>query len=255
MAAASVTVDRLDRVPGRAPPGLSPFDIPGRGATVPFIEHEAEYAATNGTLIGPDPLLRPRCRRRRPAAQAVTLDAVGEYVEFTLTAPANAMTFRYSIPDTANGTGPRRHASTCGSTAAVLKAVPVTSKYGWYYGGYPFNNNPGDTNPHHFYDEARTLFGSTYPAGTKIRLQVSSTAQSPSFTIDLADFEHVGAPIGKPANAIDVVADFGADPNGGAADNTAEVPGGGQRRPGAGPAGLHPAGHLHALGPRRSWTA
>ena len=35
------------------------------------------------------------------------------------------------------------------------------------------------------------MFGTTYPAGTKIRLQVSSTAQSPTFTIDLADFEQV----------------------------------------------------------------
>lgn len=66
------------------------------------------------------------------------------------------------------------------------------------------------------------MFGSTLPAGTKIRLQVSSTAQSPSFTIDLADFEQVAAPIGKPAGALDVVSDFGADPTG-AADSTAKI--------------------------------
>lgn len=30
--------------------------VPGRGATVPFKEQEAEYAATNGTLIGPNRL-------------------------------------------------------------------------------------------------------------------------------------------------------------------------------------------------------
>ncbi|MGK5444549.1 hypothetical protein ACSNN7_22375 [Micromonospora sp. URMC 105] len=33
--------------------GLSPFDIAGRGATVPFVEQEAEQAARNGTKIGP----------------------------------------------------------------------------------------------------------------------------------------------------------------------------------------------------------
>lgn len=99
--------------------------------------------------------------------------------------------------------------------------MPVTSRYGWYYGGYPFNNNPGDTNPHHFYDETRTMFGTTYPAGTKIRLQVSSTAQSPSFTIDLADFELVAPAITKPSGVIDVVTDFGADPSG-ATDSTAK---------------------------------
>ncbi|MCX4387405.1 discoidin domain-containing protein [Micromonospora peucetia] len=199
--------------------GLSPFDIPGRGATVPFVEHEAEEVAHTGTRIGPD-------RRygtlpsEASGREAVTLDAVGEYVEFTLTAPANAVTFRHSLPDNAAGTG-RDASIDLRANGTLVRAVPVTSRYGWYYGGYPFNNNPGDTNPHHFYDETRTMFGTTYPAGTKIRLQVSSTAQSPTFTIDLADFELVGAPIAKPAGVLDVVTDFGADPTG-ATDSTAK---------------------------------
>ncbi|GIF48094.1 ASPM-SPD-2-Hydin domain-containing protein [Asanoa ferruginea] len=199
--------------------GLSPFDIVGRGATVPFIEQEAEKVAHNGTKIGPT-----RFYGQLPAEasgrEAVTLDAVGEYVEFTLTAPANAVTFRYSIPDGPGGAG-RDATIDLRANGSLLKTVPVTSKYGWYYGGYPFNNNPGDTNPHHFYDEARAMFGSTQPIGTKIRLQVNSTAQSPTFTIDLADFENVPGAIGKPTNALDVVADFGADPTG-ATDSTAK---------------------------------
>ncbi len=199
--------------------GLSPFDIPNRGATVPFVEQEAEEAAHNGTKIGPD-------RRygtlpsEASGREAVTLDAVGEYVEFTLTAPANAVTFRYSLPDSPAGTG-RDAAIDLRANGALLKSVPVTSRYGWYYGGYPFNNNPGDTNPHHFYDETRAMFGSTQPAGTKIRFQVSSTAQSPSFTIDLADFELVAPAITKPSGVLDVVTDFGADPSG-ATDSTAK---------------------------------
>ncbi|MFD0816766.1 discoidin domain-containing protein, partial [Micromonospora zhanjiangensis] len=198
--------------------GLSPFDIAGRGAAVPFREQEAERAAHTGTTIGPD-------RRygtlpsEASGREAVTLDAVGEYVEFTLAAPANAITFRYSLPDNAAGTGRDATIDLC-ANGTLVKAVPVTSRYGWFYGGYPFNNNPGDTNPHHFYDEARTMFGATYPAGTRIRLQVSSTAQSPTFTIDLADFELVGSPIAKPSGALDVVTDFGADPTG-ATDSTA----------------------------------
>ncbi|MET8363564.1 discoidin domain-containing protein [Micromonospora sp. NPDC005194] len=219
---AATTVTAL-AVTGTATPasaaGLSPFDISGRGATVPFIEQEAEKAASNGTRIGPD-------RRygtlpsEASGREAVTLDSVGEYVEFTLTAPANAVTFRHSLPDSPAGTG-RDAALDLRANGTLLKSVPVTSRYGWYYGGYPFNNNPGDTNPHHFYDETRAMFGTTYPAGTKIRLQVSSTAQSPSFTIDLADFELVGAPISKPSGVLDVVTDFGADPSG-ATDSTAK---------------------------------
>ncbi|MFE2378227.1 discoidin domain-containing protein [Streptomyces sp. NPDC059398] len=201
-------------------PAPSPVGISGRGATVPFKEQEAEYAATNGTLIGPDRLYG-HLPSEASGRQAVTLDATGEYVEFTLTAPANAMSFRYSLPDTADGAG-RDASIDLKVNGSRLKSVPVTSKYSWYYGGYPFNNNPGDTNPHHFYDETRTMFGSTLPAGTKVRLQVASTAQSPTFTIDLADFEQVAAPIAKPAGALDVVSDFGADPTG-AADSTAKI--------------------------------
>ncbi|PRY23281.1 discoidin domain-containing protein [Pseudosporangium ferrugineum] len=200
--------------------GLSPFDIPGRGATVPFTEHEAENATTNGTRTGTSRLYG-RLSSEASGREAVTLDGVGEYVEFTLTKPANAVTFRYSIPDGNNGAG-RDASLDLRANGTVVKSVPVTSKYGWFYGGYPFNNNPGDSNPHHFYDEARTMFGTTYAAGTKIRLQVSSTAQSPSFTIDLADFENVPDPVGKPSGAIDAVADYGADPTG-ATDSTARL--------------------------------
>ncbi|MFC5925943.1 discoidin domain-containing protein [Micromonospora vulcania] len=220
LAAASVTAIA---VTGTATPasaaGLSPFDIAGRGATVPFLEQEAEKAAHNGTKIGPTRFYGT-LPSEASSREAVTLDAVGEYVEFTLTAPANAVTFRYSLPDSPSGTG-RDAAIDLRANGSLLKSVPVTSRYGWYYGGYPFNNNPGDTNPHHFYDETRATFGSTYPAGAKIRLQVASTAQSPSFTIDLADFELVGAAIAKPAGVLDVVTDFGADPSGGS-DSTAK---------------------------------
>ncbi|WP_449341723.1 discoidin domain-containing protein [Streptacidiphilus cavernicola] len=201
-------------------PALSPLAVSGRGATVPFIEQEAEYAATNGTVIGPDRLYG-HLASEASGRQAVTLSATGQYVEFTLTAPANSIDFRYSIPDSADGKG-RDASIDLLLNGSKLKSVPVTSKYSWYYGGYPFNNNPGDTNPHHFYDETRTMFGSTMPIGTKVRLQVSSVAQSPTFTIDLADFENVAPPIAKPAGAIDAVADYGVDPTG-ATDSTAAL--------------------------------
>jgi hypothetical protein len=194
--------------------GPSPFDFPGRGATVPFTEFEAEKSAHNGTSTGTDRTYGT-LSSEASGREAITLDAVGEYVEFTLTKPANSINFRYSIPDGRNASLDVRTGST------LIKTVPVTSKYAWYYGYYPFTNNPGDGRPHHFYDEARALFGTTYQAGTKIRIQVSSTAQSPSFAIDLADFENVPGPIGKPSGAIDVVADHGADPTG-ATDSTAK---------------------------------
>ncbi|MFE2736458.1 hypothetical protein [Streptomyces sp. NPDC059349] len=72
----------------------SPLDVKDRGAAVPFKEQEAENASTNGPSIGPDRIYGT-LPSEASGRQAVTLDAVGEYVEFTLTAPANAMSFRY----------------------------------------------------------------------------------------------------------------------------------------------------------------
>ena len=196
LAAGALTVAALSAAPSAAAaPQLSPIGIPGRGAAVPFVEQEAEDVATNGTVIGPNRLYGT-LPSEASGRKAVTLDAAGEYVEFTLAQPANAAVFRYSVPDNAAGTG---------ITAPVdlrvngtkLKDLSFTSRYGWYYGGYPFNNQPGGQNPHHFYDEVRTMFGSTLPAGTKVRIQVASTSISPTFTVDLADFELVGAPIAQ----------------------------------------------------------
>ncbi|GGO14659.1 mycodextranase [Microbispora rosea subsp. aerata] len=183
---------------------------------MPFTEIEAEAAATNGEKIGPDRVYT-RLPSEASGRRAVRLDAPGEYVEFTLPKPANAMTVRYSVPDNAAGTGITAPVE-LRVNGAKLKDLQFTSRYGWFYGGYPFSNTPGDK-PHHFYDETRTMFGSTLAAGTKIRIQVASTAVSPWFVVDLADFELVPDPIPRPAGSLSVV-DFGADRNG-TSDSTA----------------------------------
>ena len=189
----------------------SAVGIPGRGASVPFVEQEAEDVAHNGTVIGSDrrfTTLPSEASGRR----AVRLDAVGQFVEFTLTQPANAMVVRYSVPDNAAGTGITAPINVL-VNGSVNRSLPLTSIYGWYYGSYPFTNSPGAGNPHHFYDEIRTMFGSTLAAGTKVRIQVSSTSIAPWFIVDLADFELVGAPKARPANS-ESVTDHGADASG-----------------------------------------
>jgi hypothetical protein len=196
----ALTVASWTRSPstGAAVTALSPFAVPGRGAAVPFVEQEAESAATTGKILAADRhygTLAAEASGRR----AVTLTAVGQYVEFTLARPANAMSLRYSIPDSADGKG--REATLDVIAGGSTVAVPVTSRYGWFYGEYPFTDTPGSA-PHHFFDEARTLLGKTLPAGSQVRVQVPSPAASPSFTIDLADFEQVAAPLAKPAGAI-----------------------------------------------------
>ena len=167
---------------------------------------------------------------------AVTLEP-GQYVEFTLPSAANAITVRYSIPDSATGGG---ITSPLGVTVngGHRKTLTLTSQYAWLYNLYPFTNDPNADvlhpdwwitecscvpdattpapvvskpfRPNHFYDEQRLLLGQTYRAGDKVRLTVPTGAATT--TIDLMDSQLVGRP------KVDVIAAnvllFGADPFG-----------------------------------------
>jgi hypothetical protein len=171
-----------------------------RGATSPFVEYQAEAAATDGILLGPgrtSGTLAAEASGRR----AVRLQR-GQYVEFTLRAPANAVDVRYSIPDGATATldvvvdGTR------------ITGLVLTSAYSWFYGGYPFTNDSHAGGAHHFYDDTRALLGTTLAEGAKVRL----VANAPT-VVDLADFELVAPPLPQPAGSVSVV-EFGADPSG-----------------------------------------
>src|SRR5579859_5065781 len=192
----------------------------GPGAAVPYVEMEAENAATNGTVIGPsraNHVLVGEASGRR----AVTLSGQGQYVEFTLPQQANSIVVRYSIPDSSNGAGITAPLSLY-INGARQTDLTLTSSWAWRYGGYQFTNNPGDGNPFQMFDEVHT-FTSQMAAGSKVRLQMDAGDTAPSYTIDLADFEQVGAPIGQPSGYLNVTqSPYNADPSG-AADSTAGI--------------------------------
>ncbi len=175
------------------PPAKLAFAQQGRGATVPFVEYEAESADFTGKRIGPDRTAKTLAGEAS-GRMAVTLSK-GDSLTFTLVQPANAVTVRYSVPD---------------GTEGVLKVndaeLKLTAKYAWYYGGFPFSNDPSKGSPHHFYDHVRGLLGQTVAAGGKVTLSCECT-------IDLADFEMASAALGKPEGSTSIV-DFGADPTG-----------------------------------------
>ncbi len=190
----------------------SDLDRHAHGAHLPYVEMEAEDAATNGVVLGPDRTLSTLAAEAS-GRQAVRLIQPGQYVEFTLTQPANAVDIRYSVPDTQDGKGLDATLSLY-VDGVKRKSLPMTSRYGWFYGAYPFTNTPADGgHPFHFYDDVRVLLGEQLAAGARVRLQVDPGDTAPSYTIDLADFEDVPAPLPKPALSLSVT-DFGADPTG-----------------------------------------
>jgi hypothetical protein len=186
-----------------------PTSDEGRGANVPFTEYSAVGSDTNGAVIGPSYNLYTLAAEA-VGRTAVTLDGAGEYVDFTLSKAANAVDLRYSIPDSADGTGLTTplHVMVNGRETTDLT---LSSKYTWFYGAYPFTNNPADLGGHHMYDDVRTLFGRTLPAGTHVRFEIADP--SIPVTIDVADFQEVAPPAPQPPGSISVLS-YGADPTG-----------------------------------------
>jgi hypothetical protein len=187
----------------------------GSGANLPYAEVQAENSATNGTVIGPS-YTQGQLADEASGRKAVTLQGSGKYVTFTTPVATNSIDFRYSIPDSSDGSVYTAPLSLY-VNGTKQTDFTLTNAYSWYYGSYPFTNTPG-SNPHHFYDEVHRLFSTTYPAGTTFKLQVDSEDTASSYTIDLADFEQVAAPLSQPAGSVSVVSE-GADPTG-AADST-----------------------------------
>ncbi|MEU7175371.1 glycosyl hydrolase family 28-related protein [Micromonospora tulbaghiae] len=217
--------------------GLDPALVAGRGATVDYVEQEAEHGRTTGTVIGPDRsayTLAGEASGRR----AVRL-LPGQYVELTLPRPTNALTVRYSIPDAPGGggiTAPLR----VSVGHAPARAMTLTSQYAWLYNQYPFTNDPGADllhpdwwitecscvpaattpapviakpfRPHHFYDEQRMLLGRTHRAGEVVRLTAPRGTAAAWTVIDLVD-AHLVAPPRTVPRAVNALY-FGADPTG-----------------------------------------
>jgi hypothetical protein len=190
---------------------LEPGVTAGVGAPLDFAEYEAENGATNGRIVGPDrsfATLASEASGRR----AVLLGGQGDYVEFRLSAPANALTVRYAVAD-----GPEGKPVDAGlgvyAQSRRIAELAVTSRYCCYYGHYPFTKHVEEGGGHHFFDHARILLDRVLPAGTVVRLTRDARFKPAWIAIDLVDFEMVPAPRRQPSRSLSVV-DFGADPHG-----------------------------------------
>ncbi|MDU0292856.1 discoidin domain-containing protein [Saccharothrix longispora] len=165
----------------------------GRGANVPWQHVEAEDGVTAGgaTRIGPNRVIGDLAGEAS-GRRAVTLNATGQSVEFTTTAPTNTLVTRFSIPDSAGGGG-------IASTVNVYvngtfhKALDLHSRHIWLYGNEASpGNSPSAGGPRHIYDEASTMLDGTFPAGTRIKLQ-KDAANGTDHAIDFVNFENAVA--------------------------------------------------------------
>jgi hypothetical protein len=91
---------------------IAALDPSVTGAPLEYVEYEAENAATNGRIVGPDrnfTTLASEASGRR----AVLLGNQRDFVEFTLSAPANALIVRNAVPDGPQGKPVQRRRGYC----------------------------------------------------------------------------------------------------------------------------------------------
>lgn len=227
---------------------IDPSLVAGRGARLGIVEQESENATTNGTIL-PFDTSAYTLSSEASGRQAVQLTP-GQYVAFTLTQRANAMTIRYSIPDATTGGGidapltvsVDRHDRDLNSRENTHpQTITLTSKYSWLYNQYPFTNDPNagllhpdwwitecscvpasttpppvitkPFRPMHFYNEQRLHLHDTYQAGDVVRLTVPANSNAAWTVIDLVDFQEIDGPAPQPEHSVSVT-HFGADPSG-----------------------------------------
>jgi hypothetical protein len=180
------------------------------GASVAgMTEYEAEgpQATTNGTVIGPD-YTQGDLATEASGRQAVQLTAQGQYVQFTLTAAANAFDLHYAVPQGQSGT-----LSVYVNGTKLSSELSLTSAY-----SYITTSDITGSKTHKFYDDARMILPSTVAAGSTVKFEVDSGDNAKPYTLDVADFYDIPAPTAQPAGSISVVTE-GADPTG-ASDST-----------------------------------
>jgi len=171
----------------------------GRGANMPFtiIEAEASSNTTNATILAPN-FTPGDFAGEASGRSAVHLDAQGEYVEFTLTAPANAFVLRHAIADNTNGTisayvdGVYKGKFNVSSKFAYVYATPST------LGELGYNNTPSSGQTAYWlYEDAQLLLDEVYPAGSKIKIQKDS-GDVPWIYVDMIETENVAPPAQNP---------------------------------------------------------
>jgi hypothetical protein len=205
--------------------GFSQAIVVGRGAAVPWTEYEAEAASYQGTLLVADPLRtfgHTNFATESSGRQSVRLNSTGQYVEFTSTNASNSIVVRNSIPDAPSGGGIDATLSLYVNGTFAQK-LNLSSQHSWLYGntdGPEALSNTPQADARRLFDESHALLATSYPAGTKFKLQRDASDTASFYIVDMIDLEQVAPPTAKPADCTSITA-YGAVPDDGIDDTTA----------------------------------
>jgi hypothetical protein len=185
------------------------------GATTPFISYEAEDGTLGGGATAYALQSAPTTEYSSPELEAsghayVALTATGHYVEWVNQTGQNITAFnlRYSIPDSANGTGMTATLNVY-VNGQMRQTLNLNSIQSWLYEGNGNYNgsdqNPADGDPKNFYDDTHTfLTGAALAPGDTLRLQKDSANSANFYYIDVIDLEAPPPAATQPANSISI---------------------------------------------------
>ncbi|GIF77194.1 hypothetical protein Asi02nite_67120 [Asanoa siamensis] len=191
--------------------------VVGRGAALPYTSYEAENGTYTGTLVEADALRtfgHTNFGTESSGRRSVRLSSQGQYVQFTSTVPTNSIVVRNSIPDAPGGGGTTATISLYANDQFVQK-LTLSSRNSWLYGltddTEGLSNTP-QANARRLFDESQALLPSSYPAGTRFKLQRDAGDDAAFYYLDLIDLEQVAPPLSQPAGCTSITS-YGAVPN------------------------------------------
>ncbi|MGC4940815.1 CARDB domain-containing protein [Kribbella sp. DT2] len=196
--------------------------VVGRGAAVPYTSYEAEAANYTGQLLVTDALRtfgHTNFATESSGRSSVRLTSQGQFVEFTSTNQSNSIVVRNSIPDSANGQGLEATISLY-VNGTFSRKLTLSSRHSWLYGNTDqpegLTNTPGG-DARRLFDESSALLGTSYPAGTKFKLQRDAGDSASFYVIDTIDLEQVAPALSQPTGCTSIT-QYGAVPNDGIDD-------------------------------------
>ncbi|MFF5084264.1 CARDB domain-containing protein [Actinoplanes sp. NPDC000266] len=199
--------------------------VVGRGAAVPYVSYEAESGTYTGTLVEADAKRtfgHTNFGTESSGRKSVRLTATGQYVQFTSASQANSIVVRNSIPDAPGGGGQSATISLYANDQFVQK-LTLSSRNSWLYGTSDDTESLSNTpsaDARRLFDESHALLSTSYPAGTRFKLQRDAGDTASFYVIDLVDLEQVAPALSQPAGCTSITS-YGAVPNDGLDDTAA----------------------------------
>lgn len=182
------------------------------GADAPWITYQAEDGTGNGQRLASR--TGGEIANEAIGRACVKISTAGQFVEWKVSKPANAVVVRACVPDAPTGGG-ADYTLSLAINGKFRQKITVSSHHAWLYGreGNPQNNSPSAGPPHHFFDESRAFIeGPPINPGDTLRLFKDSSDAAAWYVVDLIDLEKVDPPGKKPDGFLSVT-DFGAVPN------------------------------------------